>query len=52
MKRGKKRELLPALEGLGGKGWDPTLSFPFKLIPAATYSPTEFPLQYHGPWRT
>ena len=23
-----------------------------EIIPAATYSPTEFPLQYHGPWRT
>ena len=23
-----------------------------KIIPAATYSPTEFPLQYHRPWRT
>ena len=22
-----------------------------ELIPATTYSPTRFPLQYHGPWR-
>jgi hypothetical protein len=35
-----------------GKVWEPSEgSHTREIIPAATYSPTEFPLQYHRPWR-
>jgi hypothetical protein len=34
------------------KGPDPVRIRAFQKFPAATYSPTGLPLQYHRPWRS
>jgi hypothetical protein len=54
LKRGSRRAGIQTQRQIqkeeAGGGSPPTLTPP-EIIPAATYSPTQLPAQYHRPWR-